>query len=111
MDDENSYQRVTKQEKLSWFPTNTIGKPRGVWPTFVSFPRTHAFQGDGPSLVYRQASTTWDEPNLEGKEGDMGFQTNIINRTKVIRLKHNVILGKGMDLKSLTWLLVFYVLF
>jgi hypothetical protein len=90
---------------------NIIGRLRSAWHTFVSFPRTHAFHENGLGLVYRHASTTWDEPNLEGKEGDMGFQTNIINRTKVIRLKHNVILGKGMDLKSLTWLLVFYVLF
>jgi hypothetical protein len=41
---------ITKQEKPPWFPMNTIGKPRGAWPTFVSFPRTHAFQGDGLGL-------------------------------------------------------------
>ncbi len=39
----------------------------------------------------------------------MGFQTT--NHTKVIRLKHNILLGRGMDLNSLTWLLVTYVFF
>jgi hypothetical protein len=33
----------TRQEKPPWFPMNTIGKPKSVSPTFVSFPRTHAF--------------------------------------------------------------------
>ncbi len=90
---------------------NTIGKPRGVWPTFVSFPRTQAFQGDGPSLMYRHASTTWDEPSLEEIERVMGFQTGTNSHTKVIRLGRNTLLGKGMDLNFFTWLLVTYVLF
>jgi len=58
LDDQNSCQPVIRQEKLLWFPTNTIGKPKGVWPTFVSFPGAHAFQGDGPGLVYHHASAT-----------------------------------------------------
>jgi hypothetical protein len=40
----------------------------------------------------------------------MGFQTGITSHTKVITLEHNVLLGRGMDLNSLTWLLVTYVL-
>jgi hypothetical protein len=38
LDDQSSCQPVTKQKKPPWFPTNTIGKLRRVWPTFVSFP-------------------------------------------------------------------------
>jgi len=68
LDDHSSSQPVTRQEKPPWFPTNIIGKPKGVWPTFVSFPRAHAFQGDGLGLVYRYASTTWDEPSPEKKK-------------------------------------------
>jgi hypothetical protein len=90
---------------------NIIKKPRGAWPTFISFPRAHTFQGDGPSLVYRHASTTWDEPSPEETERAMGFQTSTTNHTKVTRLEHNVLLGKGMDLNSFIWLLVTYVLF
>jgi hypothetical protein len=41
----------------------------------------------------------------------MGFQTSTINHTKVIRLERNALLGRGMDLNSLTWLLVTYVFF
>jgi hypothetical protein len=41
LDDESSCKPVTRQEKLLWFPTNTIGKPRGVWSTFVSFLGAH----------------------------------------------------------------------
>jgi hypothetical protein len=83
----------------------------GVWPTFVSFPGAHTFQGDGRSLVYRHASITWDEPSLEERERAMGIQTNIINHTKVTRLEHNALLGRSMDLNSLTWLLVTCVFF
>jgi hypothetical protein len=94
------------KEKPPWFLTNTIRKPRGVWPTFVSFPGTHAFQGDGPGLVYHHASTTWDEPSPKERERAMGFQTGITIHTKVTKLEHNTLLGRGMDLNSLTWLLV-----
>jgi len=90
---------------------NTIGKPRGAWPTFVSFPRAHIFQGDGPGLVYPHASATWDEPSLEEREKVVGFQTSTTSHIKVIRLEHNALLGRSMDLNSLTWLFVTYVLF
>jgi hypothetical protein len=90
---------------------NTIGKPRGVWPTFVSFPRAHAFQGDGPSLVYHHVLTTWDEPSPKERERAMGFQIGITNHTKVTRLECSALLRRGMDLNSLTWLLVTCVLF
>ncbi len=90
---------------------NTIGKPRGVWPTFVSFLGAHAFQGNRPCLVYCHVLAIWDEPSSKEKERAMGFQTNTTNHTKVSRLEHNILLGIGMDLNSLTWLLVTCVLF
>jgi len=90
---------------------NTIRKPKGVWPTFVSFLGAHAFQGDGPGLVYHHALATWDEPSLKKRKRAMGFQIGIINHTKVTRLERNVLLGKGMDLNSLTWLLITCVFF
>jgi hypothetical protein len=40
----------------------------------------------------------------------MGFQTSITIHTKVTRFEHNALPGRGMDLNSLTWLLVTYVL-
>jgi hypothetical protein len=52
---------------------NTIGKPKGAWPTFVSFLGAHPFKGDGLGLVYRHASATWDEPSPEERERAMGF--------------------------------------
>jgi hypothetical protein len=41
----------------------------------------------------------------------MGFQTGITNHTKMTRLERNALLGRGMDLNSITWLLVTCVLF
>jgi hypothetical protein len=41
----------------------------------------------------------------------MGFQIGITSHTKVTKLERNALLGRGMDLNSLTWLLVAYVLF
>jgi hypothetical protein len=90
---------------------NTIGKLRVIWPTFISFLGVHAFQGDGPGLVYHHASATWDEPSPKERKKAMGFQTCTTSHTKVTRLERNAILGKGMDLNSLTWLLVTCVLF
>jgi hypothetical protein len=111
LNDQSSCQPFTRQDKPPWFPTNTIGKPRGVWPTFVSFPGAHAFQGAGPGLVYRHASATWDEPSPEERERAMGFQTGTTSHTKVTRLECNALLRRSMDLNSLTWLLVKCVLF
>ncbi len=62
-------------------------------------------------MVYRHASAIWDEPSLEEKERAPGFQTNTTNHTKVTRLEHNTLLGRGMDLNSLTWLFVTCVFF
>jgi hypothetical protein len=90
---------------------NIIGKRRNIWPTFVSFLGAHAFQGDGHGLVYRHASTTWDQPSPKEREKAMGFQTGTTSHTKLTRLEHNALLGRGMDLNSLTWLLVTCVLF
>ncbi len=61
--------------------------------------------------MYRHASTTWDEPSPEERERAMGFQTGTTNHTKVIRLKRNALLRRGMDQNSLTWLLVTRVFF
>jgi hypothetical protein len=41
----------------------------------------------------------------------MGFQIGTTNHTKVTKLERNTLLGRGMDLNSLTWLLVTCVLF
>ncbi len=60
--------------------------------------------------MYRHVSATWDEPSLEERERVMGFQAGTTSHTKVIRLERNALLGRGMDLNSLTWLLVIYVL-
>jgi hypothetical protein len=74
-------------------------------------PKITWFQGDGPSLVYCHVLATWDEPSPEEIESVMGFQTGTTSHTKVTRLERNALLGKGMDLNSLTWLLVTCVLF
>ncbi len=61
--------------------------------------------------MYRHASATWDELSPEERKRAMGFQTDTTSHTKVTRLERNALLGRGMDLNSLTWLLVTCVLF
>ncbi len=102
MDDQSSCQPITRQEKHPSFLTNTIGKPRGVWPAFVSFPGAHAFLGDGLGMMYHNALDTWDEPSPKERKRAMGFQTSTTSHTKVTRLERNTLLGKGMDLNFLT---------
>jgi hypothetical protein len=111
LDDHSSCQLVIRQEKPPWFLMNTIGKPRGVWPIFVSFLGAHAFQGNGLGLMYRHVSATWDEPRPKEKKRVMGFQNRIGSHTKVTKLECNALIGRGVDLNSLTWLLVTYVFF
>ncbi len=61
--------------------------------------------------MYHHVSTTWDEPSPEEKKRAMGFQIGTTSHIKVTRLERNAILGRGLDLNSLTWLLVTCVLF
>jgi hypothetical protein len=61
--------------------------------------------------VYHHASATCNEPSREERESAMGFQTGTISHTKVTRLERNILLRRGMDLNSLTWLLVTCVFF
>jgi len=61
--------------------------------------------------VYHHASATWDESSPEERNRAMGFQVGTTSHTKVTRLEHNVLLGRGMDLNFLTWLLVTCVFF
>jgi hypothetical protein len=51
----------------------------------------------------------WTKPRKKKK--GYRFQIGTTNHTKVIRLERNILLEKGMDLNSLTWLLVTSVLF
>jgi hypothetical protein len=111
LDDHSSCQPVIRQEKPLSFLTNIIGKPRGVWPTFVSFLGAHAFHIDGLGLMYHHASATWDEPRPEERESVVGFQIGATSHTKVTRLERNALLGRSMDLNSFTWLLVTCVFF
>jgi hypothetical protein len=74
-------------------------------------PKSTCLLGRWTKLVYRHASITWDEPSPKEKERVMGFQNGVITHTKVTKLKCNTLLGRGMDLNSLTWLLVTCVLF
>jgi hypothetical protein len=62
-------------------------------------------------MVYHHALATWDEPSPKERERAMGFQTSTTSHTKVTKLEHNALLGRGMDPNSLTWLLVTYVFF
>jgi hypothetical protein len=61
--------------------------------------------------MYHHALATWDEPSPKEKETAMGFQIGTSIHTKVTKLEHNILLGRGMDLNSLTWLLVTCVFF
>ncbi len=61
--------------------------------------------------MYCHALTTWDKLSPEERKRAMGFQIGIISHTKVTRLKRNILLGRGMDLNSFTWLLLTCVLF
>jgi len=61
--------------------------------------------------MYRHVSATWDEPSLEERENTMGFQAGTTSHIKVTKLERNALLGRSMDLNSLTWLLVTCVLF
>jgi len=61
--------------------------------------------------VYCHALATWDEPSPTERERAMGFQTGTTSHTKVTKLEHKILLGRSMDLNSLTWLLITCVLF
>jgi len=61
--------------------------------------------------MYHHVSTTWDEPSPKENERVMWLQNGTTSHTKVTRLERNYLLGKSMDLNSLTLLLITCVFF
>jgi hypothetical protein len=90
--------------RLELLPTNYKARK-------ISLISLVSYKGDGPGMVYHHASTTWDELSREERKRVMGFQIGTISHAKLTRLEHNALLGRSIDLNSLTWLLVKCVLF
>jgi hypothetical protein len=80
-------------------------------PPFTPSQKHTPFKEMELGLVYHHASATWDEPSPKEKKRVMEFQTSTTNHTKVIRFERKALLRRGMDLNSLSWLLVTCVLF
>jgi hypothetical protein len=62
-----------------------------------------------PSVSSCFSHLGWTKPKRKKK--GYGVQIGTTSHTKMTRLECNVLLGKGMDLNSFTWLLVTYVFF
>jgi hypothetical protein len=62
-----------------------------------------------PSVSSCFSHLGWTKP-IRKKKG-CGFQTGTTSHTKMTRLECNILLGRGMDMNSLTWLLVTYLYF
>lgn len=75
---DSSCQPVTMQERASWYAANSVGDPRGAWPTIMLFPGAHTFQGDQPGLVFRHSTTTWDEPSLNLRREKGQWASNLV---------------------------------
>jgi hypothetical protein len=53
---------------------NTVGSPRAVMPTMMSFPKSRAFRPERQGCVWDATQQTFDEPNAEERELIMGFK-------------------------------------
>jgi hypothetical protein len=52
---------------------NRKREPRRALPTLVSFARSYAFKDNGPGLVWDSTTQEMVEPNVDEREGAMGF--------------------------------------
>jgi len=73
--------------------------------------RNTRLSGRWTKPVYHHVLVTWDESSPKEREKAMGSQNGTTNHTKVTKLEHNALFGRGMDLNSITWFLVTCVLF
>ena len=55
---------------------NTMGAPRRVFPTFMTFPQSFAFHDQGPGMVWDATTKTHIEPLADKRERAMGFRTD-----------------------------------
>lgn len=76
LDPNRQPRQVRWDDKSSYAFVNRQGRPREVFPMFLSFARSYAFRGDGPSTVV-DAEYSTDEPNDDEREQAMGFSTGI----------------------------------
>jgi hypothetical protein len=71
---------------------NTVGSPRAVMPTMMSFPMSRAFRPERQGCVWDATQQTFDEPNAEEHELIMGFKPrptaapNVTDRQRRARL-------------------------
>jgi hypothetical protein len=83
---------------------NRVGQPRMAFPTFVSFPASHAYREGGPELVWDTCSQQLVEPNVEVRECAMGFPTGMTSVPSIFEASCQQVLGQAMDLNCLTWI-------
>jgi len=83
---------------------NRVGQPRMAFPTFVSFPASHAYREGGARLVWDTCSQWLVEPNAEERERAMGFPTGVTSVPSISEASCRQVLGQAMDLNCLTWI-------
>jgi site-specific DNA-cytosine methylase len=95
---------VTSSSRFPQYPCNSVGKPREALPTLVSYPRSYAFTGGQPGLIYDKTSQKWTVPLAVERERAMGFQTGSTEAPDTTEETRCRILGQAQDLNSMRWL-------
>ena len=109
LDPQRTPRHVRWDDKPPYAVVNKANEPRRAWPTFVSFPKSYAFRGDGPGTVLDTSGGeyTTQEPNADERERAMGFLTGTTSLAdqSISESQRRMLLGQAMDLNCLTWML------
>jgi hypothetical protein len=105
LDDHRVSLAVTKDDTLPLAIINKVGIPQGALPTFVTYPRSFAFQSRGPDMVWDSKSQTYDEPTADERERAMGFPTGTTAAHGLQEGQRRFLLGQAMDLNSMVWII------
>jgi hypothetical protein len=104
LDPHRAPRRVYHDDQAPLAVVNRKRAPRRALPTLVSFAHSYAFKDNGPGLVWDSTTQEMVEPNVDERDGAMGFPTGTTNVPGLLEHQRRFLLGQAMDVNYLTWI-------
>jgi hypothetical protein len=90
------------EQTISGRRYNTVGSPRAVMPTLMSFPHSRAFREGRQGCIWDDNTQKHDEPTADERELMMGFEPSSTAAPRVTERQRRSLLGQAIDINALS---------
>jgi hypothetical protein len=90
------------EQTISGRRYNTVGSPRAVMPTLMSFPHSRAFREGRQGCIWDNNVHKHDEPTADERELMMGFEPSSTAAPRVTERQRRSLLGQAIDINALS---------